>query len=61
LIGPQNPTALAEKVEVLLNNEQLREKMGLAGKARVKQIFSIESMMEKYLFQYGKLAGKPNN
>lgn len=49
LIGLSNPDELAEKIEILLNDEELRNKMGLAGKERIRDFFSIEKMVEKYI------------
>jgi len=49
LIGPSNPGELAAKIEILLNDGELRKKMGLAGRERIKDHFSIEKMVEKYI------------
>jgi glycosyltransferase involved in cell wall biosynthesis len=58
LVDPEKPEELAEKIELLLNNKGLREKMGEAGQQRVKDIFSIDNMVEKYIFHYRKLLEK---
>jgi glycosyltransferase involved in cell wall biosynthesis len=42
----------AEKIEILLNDDALRNKMGEAGKKRIKDSFNIENMMNKYLEIY---------
>jgi glycosyltransferase involved in cell wall biosynthesis len=55
LVSPQKPVELAEKIETLLNDEDMMIKMGLAGKQRVQNDFSINSMIHKYVFQYEKL------
>lgn len=52
LINPSDPFALAEKIEVLLADSVLCEKMGLSGKQRVHEIFSIDSMVSKYISAY---------
>jgi glycosyltransferase involved in cell wall biosynthesis len=52
LIPPSNPRELAEKIEILLNNEQLRKKMGLNGKDRIQKVFSIDTMVHKYIHYY---------
>lgn len=48
LINPSNPKELAEKLEILLNDADLRTNMGLAGKERVMNEFSIDQMVRKY-------------
>jgi glycosyltransferase involved in cell wall biosynthesis len=55
LVSPQKPVELAEKIEILLNNDDMMIKMGIAGKQRVQNDFSIDSMIAKYVFQYEKL------
>ncbi len=55
LVKPAKPAELAEKIEKLLNSGELRMKMGKAGNERVKKDFSIDSMIEKYIFHYSKL------
>lgn len=49
LIDPSNPRELAEKMEILLNDADLRYNMGLAGKKRIQTYFSIEKMVNKYI------------
>ena len=48
LVSRSNPEALAEKIEVLLNNNKLRAEMGLAGKERILKYFTIENMVDDY-------------
>lgn len=55
LVDPSNPGELAGKIEILLNDRKLREKMGSAGRGRVKDIFSIEQMVTKYINLYNML------
>lgn len=52
LINPSSPKELAHKLEVLLNDADLRYKMGLAGKERVVIEFSIDQMVKKYIDLY---------
>ena len=52
LIGLSNPNELAEKIEILLNDTELRNKMGLAGQERIKEIFSISCMADKFISFY---------
>jgi glycosyltransferase involved in cell wall biosynthesis len=49
LVAPQNPQELEERMEQLLDDEYLREKMGCAGKERVKKYFSMEKMVNSYV------------
>jgi glycosyltransferase involved in cell wall biosynthesis len=42
LVHAAKPAELAEKIEQLLNNEELRAKMGESGKERIKKKFSID-------------------
>ena len=58
LVSQGNPAELAEKMEILLENEALRYKMGLAGKEKVSQIFSIDEMVDKYVSCYSGLADR---
>ena len=52
LIGPSNPKELAEKIEILLNNVQLSERMGIAGKECIIKGFTIDLMINKYINLY---------
>jgi glycosyltransferase involved in cell wall biosynthesis len=62
LITPSSPTELAERIEELLNNDNLRMQMGRAGKQRIENFFSINKMMEKYIEVYkALLSGKINS
>ena len=55
LVEPSDPLALAEKIELLLNDQQLRKKMGTAGLERVTNIFSINKMVSNYMNIYARL------
>jgi glycosyltransferase involved in cell wall biosynthesis len=55
LISPRDPKALAEKMELLLRDYELREKMGQAGAERAKEQFSIDRMVREYEALYSKL------
>tara|TARA_B100000315_G_C14584917_1_gene592485 strand:- start:354 stop:1460 length:1107 start_codon:yes stop_codon:yes gene_type:complete len=54
LIKPFDAVVLAEKIEILLADKQLRTKMGHSGKERLKQYFSMNMMVEKYIDLYKK-------
>lgn len=47
LVPPRMPKLLAEKIRLLMNNEALRNTMGLKGQVRVKDNFTLEIMVEK--------------
>lgn len=53
LVDPGSVDQIAQSIEVLFANEALREKMGAAGRDRVRKIFTAQSMFdafEKVLF-----------
>lgn len=52
LVNQSDPEELAGKMEILLNDFNLRNKMGLAGKRKVMTGFSIEQMTRKYCDLY---------
>ena len=55
LISPSNPEELAEKLEILLNNHKLSADMGLAGKERILNEFSIDKMVKQYINLYERI------
>lgn len=55
LINPSNPEELTNKIELLLNDQRLRIRMGSAGKERIKSEFSIDQMVGEYIGLYAKL------
>jgi glycosyltransferase involved in cell wall biosynthesis len=46
LVPPRNPIALADRLEVLLRNPDLRRRMGAAGRARARARFSLNRMVK---------------
>jgi len=52
LINQSDPEDLAGKIEILLNDSELRRKMGIAGKQHVTTGFSIEKMITGYYDLY---------
>jgi len=58
LVEPADPAALAEKVNLLLSDRSLAEKMGRQGRRRVEEHFSWESIAAKTKKMYGELLGK---
>jgi glycosyltransferase involved in cell wall biosynthesis/peptidoglycan/xylan/chitin deacetylase (PgdA/CDA1 family) len=58
LINRSNPGELAEKIEILLNDNELRGKMGAAGKARIDTYFTIDDMVKNYVILYNNILYK---
>jgi len=55
LIKQSDPDQLADKIELLLNDESLRKLMGSEGKQRILNEFSIDKMADNYIDLYKKL------
>ncbi len=58
LVAPQNSEALADAIELLLNDLDKSIEYGLAGRARVKKDFHVEAVVEKTLDVYNNLLKK---
>lgn len=58
LVQVSDPEELASKIELLLQDENLRINMGLAGKERIQNVFSINTMLNKYIDLYNRIAIK---
>jgi glycosyltransferase involved in cell wall biosynthesis len=52
LIKPSDPEELAQKLEILLSDADLRMRMGLAGRKQVIDKFSVEKMVKNYINLY---------
>ncbi len=50
-----DPEDLAEKIEILINNDELRQKMGSKSRERQRVCFSLDSNIRKYENEYGLL------
>lgn len=61
LVPPADPEALADKIELLMNDPKLCERLGQAGPARVVERFSIEEMIQKTEALYGKCLRRSAN
>ncbi|TET64330.1 MAG: glycosyltransferase family 1 protein [Candidatus Stahlbacteria bacterium] len=59
LVPPKNPKELAKYIQILLEDEKKREKMGLAGK-EMSLNFSAENMVEKIAELYEELLIQKN-
>jgi len=58
LVNVSDPQHLADKIEILLNNEELRYRMGTAGHEKVKEVFSNSKMVAKFESIYRDVAEK---
>lgn len=57
LVSPEEPETLKTAIETLLEDAPLRERMGLAGRQRVAEHFSLEVMLRQHVALYRKLSG----
>lgn len=57
LAPPADPVALAEAIAPYLTDPALRQRHGRAGRERVEQTFSIDSMVNKYVEVYESVLG----
>lgn len=56
LVEAKDPVALAEKMELLLEDDALRMSMGVAGKRRIHEYFTIERMVNEFVYHYKNIA-----
>ena len=59
MVAPNDPTALAEAMQKVLSNDDIRRTMGEKGRQRVEQSFAIESQADAYWKLFEHLAGTP--
>ena len=55
LVPPGNPSALAEAILVLLENSDLRKKMGKASRERSEAFYSLDKLADKMIDYYALL------
>jgi glycosyltransferase involved in cell wall biosynthesis len=55
LIPPRNPEALAEKITTLLDDPDLRFRLGHAARAKIEQQHSLDAMGERLVTLYGRI------
>lgn len=58
LVRPSDPQTLASRIQVLLNNPEMRKKMGNAGVRRIEEAFSIDRMVSDYIKLYSRVLKK---
>ncbi len=59
LVEPQNPEALAAKIEILVNNKQVLQEMGAFGHKLYQSKFRADDMLEKIEKLYENLLSGP--
>ena len=59
LVPVRDSLALADAIEVLLNDSGMRQKMGHAGRMLAESEFSIDKIVKQHLDIYSKLEGTP--
>ena len=55
VIETKNSKAIAEKIKLLINEKELRKKIGKEGRERVKELYDWEKNVEKMLDIYRKI------
>jgi len=61
IIPVNNPTVLAEKLQILISNPTLRRQMGKAGQKRVNTLFAPKKMLKKVLALYQEILSNHEN
>lgn len=59
LVEPRTHQSLAAAIVRMLNDAALRQKMGAAGLARVRERFTVERMVAETAAVYARVAGRP--
>ena len=58
LIPPKDVYALTDKLKILIDDAELRQKMGKAGRQKAEKEFSLDVVIEKHLSIYNELICK---
>ncbi|MBW2065843.1 MAG: glycosyltransferase [Deltaproteobacteria bacterium] len=53
LVPPRNPVVMAEKIIMVLRDQEWAKKLGAKGQVRVKDMFSVDKMIKSHLELYG--------
>ena len=59
LVAPRDHDAMAEAIVRLLKDDDLRRRMGDAGRARARSLFSAERMVQNTVGVYHRVALQP--
>ncbi len=60
LVAPRDDAAMAAAIVKLLKDPDLRQRMGQAGLARARELFSAERMLKETLRVYQRVALHPH-
>ena len=60
LVNVGDATDISDKLALLLSDQTLRERMGAAGRKRIEEFFTIQSMADQYISAYSRII-KPAN
>ena len=55
VVPPRDPQALASAIARLIEDAALRERMGIAARARVRQEFTLDRMVDRVMLVYDDL------
>lgn len=55
LVPPTNPAAIAEKLALYIRNKPLRTEQGMQARSHIKNLFSLDAMVESYLDVYDSM------
>jgi glycosyltransferase involved in cell wall biosynthesis len=55
IVPPNDPVALAEKLNLLIGDEKLQKRMGHEGRKRVEQLFSLSNVTEMMVDLYNEV------
>ena len=58
LIAPRDPSALAEKIQLLLDDPDLRARLGHAARQRIEKDHTLDAMGERLLTLYGEVEAR---
>jgi glycosyltransferase involved in cell wall biosynthesis len=59
LVPPKNPSALSARIVDLLNDPPRASRWGEKGRKRVKELFTVDKMVEEHLKLYDSAFAKP--